>query len=223
MAEEGMKEYHKIHSMFKRGADGRIIEGDWAMEEFEYLAGNKWIFTEKVDGTNIRVGVGGDVVEFGGRTERAQIPAHLVSALMAQFTPLTEACKSMFPNGAVLYGEGYGSGIQKGGKYRQDVGFVMFDISVGQWRLKRVDVEMIGASLGIDVVPVVGEGTLYEGIEMVKRGLKSTWGDFEAEGIVAVTTVPLRARSGTRIITKIKARDFTPASKMKEYHNEVSK
>ena len=38
--------------------------------------------------------------------------------------------------------------------------------------------------------------------------IRSTWGDFEAEGIVARPKTELMARNGSRLITKIKCRDF---------------
>jgi hypothetical protein len=53
-----MKEYHKIQTIFKRDMTNKaksLFEGRWTMPEFEYLANNTWVFTEKVDGTNIRV------------------------------------------------------------------------------------------------------------------------------------------------------------------------
>ena len=65
-----MKEYHKIDSVFKRDMFARgkpLIVGDWASDTLRYLADNEWEFTEKVDGTNIRVMVRGGEVEFGGK------------------------------------------------------------------------------------------------------------------------------------------------------------
>lgn len=53
-----MTEYHKIQTLFKRDMESKhktLLEGQWTLPEFEYLAGNVWTFTEKVDGTNIRV------------------------------------------------------------------------------------------------------------------------------------------------------------------------
>jgi hypothetical protein len=41
-----------------------------------------------------------------------------------------------------------------------------------------------------------------------RGGLKSQWGDFEAEGIVARPKVDLFDRGGNRIICKIKGKDF---------------
>lgn len=208
-----MSEYHKIQSIFKRDMTSKrktLIEGDWTLPEFEYLAGNVWVFTEKVDGTNIRVIFKDGGVTFGGRTEDAQIPAQLVTRLNERFLPMAAKLAEVFPDGsAVLYGEGYGAKIQKGGgNYRQDQDFVLFDVKCGDWMLQRADVEDVAGKLGIDVVPIIGEGTLHDAVARAKAGILSTWGDFQAEGIVARPKTELKTRSGHRLITKIKCRDF---------------
>lgn len=208
-----MSEYHKIQSIFKRDMTSKrktLLEGQWTMPEFEYLAGNQWVFTEKVDGTNIRVIFKNGGVTFGGRTDDAQIPAQLVTRLNERFLPLAPKLAEVFPDGAaVLYGEGYGAKIQKGGgNYRPDQDFVLFDVKVGEWWLQRADVEDVAAKLGLDVVPIIGEGTLHDAVARAKAGIRSTWGEFPAEGIVARPKTELKSRSGHRLIAKIKCRDF---------------
>jgi hypothetical protein len=69
-------------------------------------------------------------------------------------------------------------------------------------------VENIATKLGVEIVPIVGEGTLWDAIDLVKVGMKSLWGDFESEGIVARPKVELQTRGGRRIITKIKTVDY---------------
>lgn len=206
-----MKEYHKINTCFKRDMENNgknLLIGQWSMPEFEYLAGNQWVYTEKVDGTNIRIMFDGENVSFGGKTDNAAIPAKLVGRLRERF-PDCSTLKSVFDSGEVcLYGEGYGAGIQKGGTYRPDQDFVLFDVKVGNWWLQREDVEDVAKKLSLDVVPIVGSGTLYECIERVQQGMKSTWGAFTSEGIVARPATELMTRGGQRIITKIKHRDF---------------
>src|SRR6266853_4557498 len=143
-----MQEYPKIDTCFKRDPENlkRLIEGDWANPAFGYLANNRWVFTEKVDGTNIRVIIphkNADFdpynessalerrVAFGGKTDNASIPATLVTHLQNKFLPMSEKLYEMFPDGACLYGEGYGAKIQKGGgNYRSDQSFVLFDVLV---------------------------------------------------------------------------------------------
>lgn len=208
-----MSEYHKINTMFKRDMEGnkKIIFDDWAEAEVEYLKNNEWEFTEKVDGTNIRVYWDGKNTTFGGRTDSAQIPNGVVNRLNDLFysTPGRKRLSDVSPHGqVVLYGEGYGAKIQNGGNYKDTQDFVLFDVKVGDIYLERKNVEDVAQKLQVDVVPIIGKGTLYEAIELVKNNLKSTWGDFEAEGIVARPTVELTTRRGSRIIAKIKARDF---------------
>lgn len=209
-----MKEYHKIQTLFKRDMSSKyknLIEGEWTLPEFAYLANNEWVFTEKVDGTNIRVMVNGGVT-FGGKTDKAQIPAKLAERLNERFLPQSDLLAEMFDDGVCLYGEGYGPKIQKGGEnYRQDQDFVLFDVKVGEWWLQREAVEGIAAKLGLDVVPIIGTGTLRDAIDLAKSGIVSRWGDFQAEGIVARPATELKTRSGHRIITKIKCRDFRDA------------
>ena len=95
-----MNQYHKIQTIFKRELDGnrRIIEGNYSMPEFEYLKDNQWIFTEKVDGTNIRVMWNGKDVIFGGKTDDAQIPVFLwhLSALLSSRNPSHTALCSFY-------------------------------------------------------------------------------------------------------------------------------
>ncbi len=53
-----MREYHKIQTVFLRDPETNhrtLLEGQYAEPAFEFLAGNRWVFTEKVDGTNIRI------------------------------------------------------------------------------------------------------------------------------------------------------------------------
>jgi len=187
-----------------------LLKGSFSTPEFEYLQNNLWIFTEKVDGTNIRVMYKDGEIQFGGKTEKAIIQPDLAEKLNEIFLPKKEIFAEVFKDSeACLYGEGYGPRIQKvGPKYRSDQSFVLFDIKIGHWWFKRKDVEMVGEKLGIDVTPIIGEGNLMEMVEMARKGFNSTWGDFLAEGIVARPKVDLSMRNGKRIITKIKHNDF---------------
>lgn len=215
-----MNQYHKIQTLFKRDpANMRFVfEGQWSKPEFEYLANNEWVWTEKVDGTNVRVMWDGKNVTFNGKSDNAQMPMPLVQRLQELFdtTPKRQTFKELFnsdeeePPKICLYGEGYGKKIQAAGSsYKADgTDFVLFDVKVGEWWLQRPDVEGIAVKLGIKVVPIVGKGTLVEAVEMVKKGFNSQWGEFPAEGLVCRPATELKSRNGSRIITKIKCRDF---------------
>lgn len=206
-----MIEYHKIYGPFKRETEGpnrnRLIHGAWTKPEFEYLADNDWFFTEKIDGTNIRVHWDGHKPVFGGRTDRAQIPASLVAELQRLFPE--EIFEQTFGSDEViLYGEGYGAGIQKGGKYSDRAQFALFDVRIGSWWLRREDVEGIASGMGINVAPVMFYDTLRLAIDAASYGIKSIYGDFYAEGVVGTPVVPMFARDGSRVIVKVKHCDF---------------
>lgn len=208
-----MTEYHKIQTVFLRDPETKfktLLIGQYSEPEFSYLSGNLWTFTEKVDGTNIRVMVSEDGnISFGGKTDNASIPALLLERLAERFLRQHDLLVKMFPRGGCLYGEGYGARIQKGGgNYRADQDFVLFDVNVGGWWLLRNAVEEVSAELHVDIVPIIGCGTLPAMVALAKSGFKSHWGKFPAEGIVARPSHELKTRSGHRIITKIKARDF---------------
>jgi hypothetical protein len=235
-------EFPKINSCFKRNmSDGGVILPDqFSTDEFEYLANTPWTWTEKVDGTNVRLHFTGENIAAGGRTKDAQMPGHLMYAL-AQYNDPVRWRKVFDPdehaidrgNGfqpvpldVTVYGEGYGPKIQNGGRYRNDVGFIVFDVRVGRFWLKREDIIDVAQKLGMDVVPVIATCSLNEAITIVKNGVNNpesiatistvaSWAqkDTEWEGLVGTPTVPLFDRRGQRIITKLKVKDFTDLAK----------
>jgi len=209
-----MEQYHKIQTVYKRNPETKfktLLEGEYSLPEFEYLKNNEWIFTEKVDGTNIRVMWNDNDITFGGKTDNAQISSPLIASLNNIFLPLEKrkVFEEKFKDSVCFYGEGYGAKIQKGGgNYRQDQNFVLFDVKIGEWWLERENVEEIAKLFGLDIVPIIGVGNLDDMVNLAGRKFNSQWGDFFAEGIVARPKRELRNRSNQRIITKIKAKDF---------------
>ena len=194
-----MKKYHKIQSIFKRDMSnaGKFILGHYSIPEYEYLKDTKWIFTEKIDGTNIRIMFDGNIIKFGGKSDNSSIPVLLYDKLYEIFNNKLELFKELFKNDlddkikVCLYGEGYGATIQKGGgKYISDgVDFILFDIKIVHMWLRREDIKDIANQLNLKIVDVVGEGTLNDGIKLVTDELQSTFGNFIAEGIVARPSV----------------------------------
>lgn len=227
-----MSVYPKINGLYKRYMYldkkdpnyAKFIIGEYSRPEFEYLKNNNWIWTEKIDGTNIRSLIytyknpNIQSIEFRGKTDKAEIPKHLLERLKVLFPK--NKIFSIFETSeekpdVILYGEGYGYKIQSGCKYfggRKEVDFILFDVRIGNWWLKRKDIEKIAIQLGIKCVPIVGQGTINEAIDLVKfpkwHNFKSKFGDFIPEGLVIRPEIELKSRSGERIITKIKHRDF---------------
>lgn len=221
MANDHMKLYHKIQSIFKRDPDNKyktFLDGQWSVPAFGILAGLLWEFTEKIDGTNIRIGwddIAKQVI-FGGRTDRAELPGQLRIYMEDYFTP--ELMTSSLQGPVTLIGEGYGGKIQKGSRYRPDQAFILFDIFVEPTEehpcgiyLSRSQVMDIACELGIPCVPVIHTGPLLDGEELVKGGMNSVVAqdtNLIAEGVVARPIFELLDGLNRRIITKIKVKDF---------------
>lgn len=207
--------YHKIQSVFKRDPDNgykTFLFGEFAEPEFEYLYENKWVGTEKVDGTNCRIHVHNDVgFTVGGRTDNAQLHRDLLLHL----NEVGENAVSAGLEGLTLYGEGYGAGIQKGGgDYRQDKAFILFDVMItdSNMFLEHKNIINIADQLGIPCVPTIYEGTLKNIVQEFTE--QDAWVEDSAlratgsEGMVFRPLTELRSRRGQRVITKLKVKDF---------------
>jgi hypothetical protein len=207
-------EYHKIDTIFERDKSTFVVNPG-ILTSPVLATISEWDVTEKIDGTNIRVKLAATgEVSFGGRADAAQIPADLIQYLIRTFQQ--DLLKSVLwldpavPVDVVLYGEGYGAGIQKGGGlYRPDKAFILFDVLVsGKWWLDRESVEKIAGDLGIDHVPYLGRMDLARIVDYVRAPFASLIGSALAEGIVARPLETLFDKNMKRLIIKLKTKDF---------------
>lgn len=212
-----LKEYEKIETVFLRDEQTKkLLEGKYRNETVEYLKDNIWEFTEKIDGTNIRIYWDGHKVSYYGRTDKAQIPAQLMNRLIELFGGdiNEEIFEQKFGDKeVVLIGEGYGAKIQNGGLYRSDNDFILFDVYINGKYISRDGVKDIANTFNIDVVPTVMIGTLEEGIKYVKSNPKSKIGSANSEGLVGRPLYELQDENNNRIIVKLKVRDFNSNGK----------
>lgn len=118
-----------------------------------------------------------------------------------------------------IYGEGYGKGIQKAGPHyiKDGVSFIGFDVKYTDpntgtsMYLNNDKRDTIFKAIGIPKVPDMGEMTIDEAIEFVKKGFISNISEdreFLAEGLVLKTPDGILTRRGERIIFKAKTVDF---------------
>lgn len=208
-----LKEYEKIETIFERDEKTKkLIEGKFRNETIEFLKDLDWEFTEKIDGTNIRIYWDGHKVQYFGRTDKAQIPSQLMNRLIELFggNANEELFEQKFGSMEVLLiGEGYGAKIQAGGgDYRQDNDFILFDVCINGNYQPRESVKNIAEYFNLDIVPTIMIGKLQDGIDYVKTKPKSKIGTANSEGLVARPIYELRDRTGNRIIVKIKVKDF---------------
>lgn len=205
--------YHKIQTMWKRDPATKhktLLHGEWSLPEFEYLAEMPWAFTEKVDGTNVRILTSEHGAMIGGRTEHAQLHAGLVQ----HCSEVADRAREAGVIDLYLMGEGYGAKIQGGGDYRKDQGFILFDVATPEGiYLERHNVEDIAAKIGVPVVPIVEVGTLWDAYYTLSDSELAPLSQVSEEaqvmeGFVMRPTTELRTRRGERVITKLKVKDF---------------
>jgi ATP-dependent RNA circularization protein (DNA/RNA ligase family) len=212
-----MMVYPKIQTLFVRDEKFKVTN-EIKLPEFENI--KKWLVTEKIDGTNIRIiyTTEGKLL-IRGRTDRAEIPKFLFEKLEQIFT--VDKFKQIFPElldvDVILFGEGYGAKIQKGGgNYNKGNSFRLFDIWIGGTWLKWETIEEIAIKIGIKTVPVIAKADLRTAIHMVKSGnffsaVSLTEGEagHKAEGIVARSYPLMLFRNKLPIKFKLKVRDFS--------------
>ena len=207
--------YPKIETLFKRDENFRIT-GEIRKPEFENI--KRWLITEKIDGTNIRIifdKTCDDPFCIRGRTDKAQIPIFLYETLLKmfhieQFVELFNDAKKV-----CLYGEGYGQRIQKGGgNYNKGNSFRLFDVWIDGWWLEWDSVEEIAGNLEIGTVPTFSIRDIKSAVNIVKNETMSMVAEEENgkfvpfEGIVARAYPTMLFRRGTPIKWKLKVKDF---------------
>lgn len=229
-----MIKYPKINTIYKRSKKGELLLGEYSTEIFKYLSSIPWMWTEKIDGTNFRIiwnAPEDDIhpnwvavaegLDYSGKTDKASFSEQqrrgLDDTMEAIYLRLVKS-EQLHSSRLVIFGELLGPGIQKDlykaytqGTHR----IVLYDIwDANKSWYSRSAVEAIADQLGLDVVPIIGYGTLPELTEYVWHNAPPSNFDPDVaiEGIVARSEVPLFEKDGRghyhQVITKIKVKDF---------------
>jgi hypothetical protein len=219
-------EYGKIDTLFERDDNFKVRPGEFKNRVYSLL--KTWRWTEKVNGTNVRVMYTPDsvvqdtdpypgsqhfgTVRVGGRTDNASMPADLVQGILDIITP--SKMRDVFQGSdVVLYGEGYGGKIQSGTGYSQTKKFILFDILIeSRWWMDQEQITDIAGKLGLDVVPVIGDMSLEDATDFVKSGFATRIPGADplkkAEGLVGRPLETMYDKRMKRMITKLKTKDF---------------
>jgi hypothetical protein len=96
---------------------------------------------------NIRLYIDTDRIDVKGRTNYANIPPKFMEYINNHDF---RSKASMLPLPIILYGEGFGAGIQTGGIYRPTQAFMLFDAYINRRWLSREGVYKLGQDLGFD-------------------------------------------------------------------------
>jgi len=214
-----MEKYHKIETLYEFDIKaGKFKYGTFYNKTVELLKDFQWVYTEKIDGMNLRLIWDGYKLSYMGRTDtsefskvqKAWIEANIATSMVEQ------AIEQMFKeNAIIIFGEFHGNSINSGYGYSKEYQFKVFDVLVSisekpitRKYVSRDIVQSIAADLGFDTVPVIFRGTIAEAVQYVKDTQKSTFSDATLEGLVGVPVGDMLDSNGERIIVKIKRRDI---------------
>jgi len=190
----------------------------------QILPVGRWIKTEKIDGTNIRIILtkpdedGNREVLIGSRKlilnpDDKGSKQYMDCIADVNLNKLKEYFKDVNST-VIIYGEGYGAGVQTGVMYSPTKNFRVFDIRIGLAYQDFEYIEKVCINNQLNLVPVLGEVSCITYDECITSLAKfdntlindGTGG--KPEGIVYKFEPVLLNKYGERLIFKVKFKDF---------------
>ena len=233
-------QYPKTENLFARDPETGILITEFRKPEF--YAVDQWRVTEKINGMNIRIAFlpDGDVF-IGGKTDRAQLPGKLMVYLTTQIAPLMERISWLRgplddpehdpecePHPIILYGEGYGAGIQKGHGYNPEQRFCLFDVLYANQWLDWEQMQKVARILTVPLVPMLGVKSTERICSLFSSPFAPNTNNsyvalsenpsepYDWEGIVAVAEPALFNQYGERVKFKLKLKDIKKSEAVRE-------
>lgn len=232
--------YEKILAPFCRDdAKQKIVNiNKWSKPEFEMLQNLNWIWTQKIDGTNLNIVWDGERIYYVGHTDKTQWNDRSKQLIESTFCT---------PEAETIFEELYGSqpvtvSMELVGKdFNQNYGhpdgyFYLYDIRNGDtgkyWNREAVESFLKAFDPNkenMDIVQVLFEGSIKDAVQFVRlandtwnKDFKTSWftrnevswrvenplGKYPIEGIVGRLPIELYNAKGERLITKVKCRDY---------------
>ena len=211
--------YAKFSSPFKK--DEKFINLN---ELAQKLPIGRWIKTEKIDGTNIRIILckptedGKRVVLVGSRSlilnEEDKSSKQFFDCLKGINTNKLVEYFEDADSTVIIYGEGYGAGVQKGGIYSKEKNFRVFDIRIGEAYQDFEYVQKVCIDNQLNVVPIIDEvedisyGECIKSLKSFQETLIKEGDGGKPEGIVYKYEPVLLNKYKERLMFKVKFKDF---------------
>ena len=170
-----------------------------------FTPGEEVVVTEKIHGTNARIGWVEGTLLAGSHGLQRKRPEPEAMATSTYWYPATlEPVRSLLDElrqshpVAILYGEIYGSRVQSLHYGRRDgLGFAAFDVLVGEHYLDSGDFAALCARHGVETVPILERGPFsLERIAELSRGRTTLPDQHIREGVVVR---PVRERFDPRV------------------------
>ncbi len=219
--------YSKFNSPFKK--DEKYLNTN---ELSQYFPKGRWIKTEKVDGTNIRIiltkqdeegnreiFVGSRKLILEEKDKGSQTYFHCIKDV--NLHKIKEYFKDVNST-VIIYGEGYGAGVQKGGIYSKEKNYRVFDIRIGEAYQDFEFVKKVCIDNQLNLIPVMTEveEITYEeclnSLENFTHTLLNEGDGGQPEGFVYKFEPVLLNKYGERLIFKVKHKDFKEFRKINE-------
>ena len=211
--------YAKFSSPFKKDEKFKNM-----MDENQYLPEGRWIKTEKIDGTNIRIiltkpdDINKREILIGSRKlilnpDDKSSNIYYDCLKEVNLNKLNEYFDDINST-IIIYGEGYGAGIQKGGKYSSKKNFRIFDIRIGEAYQDYEYIKKVCIDNQLNIVPVLGVvryidyTSCVNDLKQFKETLLKEGSGGKPEGIVYKFEPVLLNKYKERLIFKIKFKDF---------------
>jgi len=211
--------YDKFSSPFKK--DDNFFNKE---ELSQKLPKGKWILTEKIDGTNIRIILekpkenGSRCIFIGSRklilnNKDKGSKQYLDCITDVNLNKIKEYFKDINST-VVIYGEGYGAGVQKGGIYSSKKNFRVFDIRIGNAYQDFNYIEKVCIDNQLNIVPVFGISEFIDydccirNLNNFDTTLIEEGSGGKPEGLVYKFEPVLLNKYGERLIFKVKFKDF---------------
>ena len=175
---------------------------------FWYLSTLPWTYKRKLDGSNIRIKWNGERVVWNGKTNNFTCNSNLRDYMSKTFPEEIFEEKFGRDKTVLLFGELMGPKVQGNELGLDEEQVILFDVKVGDSWLAPENVESVAEYFWLktyaDFMPE-GEriDSLVNLIDRVSKGEFKDW-----EGIVASPLVGCASFSGSRVICKIKNKDY---------------
>ena len=199
----------KTKTLFERDDKFKVKASRWFLTEQRFGYIDKWLLTEKMDGTSVILSIGKDGDDFHGRTAKSQFTPAMTAFLSVQ-TAL--ACSRLYDHGieeADIYAELFGEGIQGNPHGMEGMHLRVFDVRIGGFWLDWYNMINVVSKAGLEHVPSLGFTDIEVGTEFVRSAQVATVGTTGyVEGVVARTEEYLYDNQGNRLTWKLKRKDF---------------
>ncbi len=209
--------YQKIPTLYLTDKKTKLCTCEYSNNLFGYLSTLEWVFTEKIDGTNLRIVWDGFNISFLGRTNDAIFEDDVLIYLNETynnngFKKLLE--EKVGTKLTILFGELFGQKIGCYGNYydSNELRVRFFDVSIDEKYLNYTNSRNFIESIGEEYVPEVFRGTLNNcKSEVLASHISSVSKNFSnliIEGLVGQPIFQLYNEKKERIIVKLRVEDL---------------